>query len=144
MDSANKGEWPAFSVRQPWAELLISGRKSIEIRSWAPDYRGGIWLHAGIKRDPELDRHFGFEDLYRGGFIGSIHLMAIVPFTRERWHQWRAKHLDPGEYRDGMVAWIMDRPHRFPRPVPGSGQLGLFHPLPSTFDHLNRNDSEID
>ncbi|MBI4446675.1 MAG: ASCH domain-containing protein [Acidobacteria bacterium] len=51
----------AISVRQPWAELLISGRKSIEIRSWAHEYRGGTWLHAALKGDPELERRFGFK-----------------------------------------------------------------------------------
>lgn len=61
MDSESIG-WPAVSIRQPWAELLINGRKSIEIRSWAAEYRGRLWLHTGVKSDPELERKFGLND----------------------------------------------------------------------------------
>ena len=127
MDFESRG-WPAVSVRQPWAELLIDGRKSIEIRSWAAEYRGRMWLHTGLKSDPELERKFGLNDLYRGGFLGSIELVAIVPVTKERWEQWLDKHLDPGRYREGLVAWMMAAPRRFREPVPGKGQLNLFFP----------------
>jgi ASCH domain len=119
-------EWPALSVRQPWAELLISGRKSIEIRTWAPDYRGRLWLHAGSKADPELERLFGLEGAYKGGFIGSIQLTAVVPMTSDRWIQWRQNHLDAGQYHHGMLAWIVEAPRRFRTPVAGTGRLGLF------------------
>jgi ASCH domain len=126
MNSGN--EWPALSVRQPWAELLISGRKSIEVRTWAPDYRGRLWLHTGLKADPEPERLFGLADTYKGGFIGSIALAAVVPLTRERWIQWRENHLDIGAHRHGMLAWIVEAPRRFRTPVAGTGRLGLFRP----------------
>jgi hypothetical protein len=129
-------DWRALTVHQPWAELLISGRKSIEIRSWTPDYRGKIWLHSGLKSDPSMERKFGFSDLYRGGFIGSIELTAAVPFTKDRWIQWRDKHLDFGEYRGGLVAWIMSEPRRFRIPVSGSGARSLFKPSPNMLDQL--------
>ena len=87
-------QWPALSVQQPWAELLISGRKTIEIRSWTPDYRGRLWLHAGLKSNSDLDQAFGFQNLFRGGYLGSIRLLATIPLTRERWSQYRGKHLD--------------------------------------------------
>jgi hypothetical protein len=121
-------EWPALSVRQPWAELLISGRKSIEIRTWAPDYRGRLWLHTGSKANPELEHLFGLEGAYKGGFIGSIRLAAVVPMTSDRWIQWRQNHLGEGEHLDGMLAWIMEAPQRFRAPVASSGRLGLFRP----------------
>jgi hypothetical protein len=144
MDSEIAQDWPAISVRQPWAELLISGRKSIEIRSWAPEYRGRLWLHAGLKSDLELERRFGLQDLYRGGFVGSIQLIAIVPVTQERWSQWLDKHLDSGKYRGGLVAWMVGAPRRFPTPVPGKGQLNLFYPSAEIVQQLKRNESELE
>jgi hypothetical protein len=132
-------DWPAISVRQPWAELLISGRKSIEIRSWAPEYRGPMWLHAGLKRSPELEHLFGFDHLYRGGFIGLIELAAVVPITSGRWLQWRDKHLDQGEYRSGLLAWIMNTAQRFEAPVQAKGQLGLFYPSIEVVQQLRKN-----
>src|SRR6266542_3775250 len=141
MESNPAQEWLAISVRQPWAELLVTGQKSIEIRSWATDYRGRMWLHAGLKRDPELEHRFGFKALYTGGFIGSIKLVALVPMTRDRWMQWRDRHLDPGEFRNGLIAWIVDRPRRFPMPVPSKGQLGLFNPPDEVIQQLKAADS---
>src|SRR5262245_2611117 len=122
-------EWPALSVQQPWAELLISGRKSIEIRRWATDYRGRLWLHASSRPRPEVERLFKLEEVYRGGFIGSIGLAAVIPMTSDRWIEWRSSHLDPGQYESGMFAWLMEAPHRFPVPVRGKGHLRLFAPL---------------
>ena len=96
-----------------------------------------MWLHASQKSDPELDRRFGFSDLYRGGFIGSIELIAVLPITEERWRQWYDKHLDPGSYRTGLVAWMMANPRRFRSPVPAKGQLNLFYPTPDLVQRLS-------
>ena len=30
----------ALSIRQPWAELILQGRKTIELRTWKTSYRG--------------------------------------------------------------------------------------------------------
>ena len=36
----------ALSVRQPWAYLIASEQKTIEVRSWQTDYRGKILITA--------------------------------------------------------------------------------------------------
>lgn len=36
-----------LSVRQPWASLIASGRKTIELRSWGTKYRGPVLILAG-------------------------------------------------------------------------------------------------
>src|SRR5262249_34288315 len=88
--------FPALSVRQPWAELIIPGRKSIEVRTWWTEYRGLLWIHASLKKNAELDHQFGFVNLFRGGFVGRVALTTIVRFDRERWERWRNRHLTPG------------------------------------------------
>jgi hypothetical protein len=143
MDSTRTHEWPALSVRQPWAELLLAGRKSIELRSWTTDYRGRLWLHASLKADPAMESRFGYKDLFRGGFVGSIRLIAIVPFTNQRWLQWGERHLDPGGYRTGLLAWIMDEPRRFRTPVIARGQIGLFTPDSNVVRQLKEADCAI-
>ena len=117
---------PALSIRQPWAELIASGRKSIEIRRGTPSYRGLIWIHAGKKEDAESEANFGFAQLFKGGYIGAVDLKNIVPFDPERWEKWRNRHLDPGPFKPNLFAWIVATPVRFLVPVPGSGKLGLF------------------
>lgn len=42
----------ALTVRQPWAQLIALGVKSIETRSWSTGYRGPLAIHAG-KAKPE-------------------------------------------------------------------------------------------
>lgn len=98
-----------------------------------------MWLHAGLKSEPALEERFGLSELYRGGFIGSIELTAVIPMTEQRWRQWRDKHLDPGEYKDGLVAWMITDPRRFRSPVPGKGQLNLFYPTPDVVQLLYAN-----
>ena len=97
-------------------------------------------MHAGLKPAPELERRFGLRDLYLGGFVGSIELVAVVPFTAERWAQWRTRHLDSGAYRSGLLAWILSDPHRFLAPVPGKGRLSLFYPPAEELRRLNAED----
>ena len=36
----------ALSLKQPWATLLVHGRKTVEVRSWRPTRRGRILIHA--------------------------------------------------------------------------------------------------
>ena len=36
----------AISVRQPWAWLILHGKKSIENRKWNSRYRGRLLIHA--------------------------------------------------------------------------------------------------
>lgn len=42
-----------LSVRQPWASLLVSGLKDIENRTWAPNYKGRILIHASSTKVPK-------------------------------------------------------------------------------------------
>lgn len=129
---------PALSVQQPWAELIITGQKTIELRTWAPEYRGQVCLHAGKRINRRLEEHFGLENLFRGGFIGTVELTAIVPIRPDRWRSWRERHRDPGPYQPGMFGWILKNPHRFDIPVPGRGALGLFIPSPELQERLRQ------
>lgn len=126
---------PALSIRQPWAELIISGKKTIEIRSWYTEYRGLLWVHTGIKAMEELEREFGRSDLFKGGYVGSVRLDAVISLDRERWEAWNARHLCPGQdYEPGLFGWVLSAPHKFEKPIPGPGQLNLFYPS----DELNK------
>lgn len=116
----------ALSIRQPWAELILRGLKTIEIRRWDTDYRGPLWLHTGKFADPDLDQRFGITNPTRGAFVGRIFLDSISPIDAARWHTWRAEHLDSGRYEPGMLAWILSSPERLTSPVPAAGRLKLY------------------
>src|SRR5687768_10999894 len=42
----------AISLKQPWAALLVYGRKSVEVRAWPTARRGRVLIHAARVSDP--------------------------------------------------------------------------------------------
>ncbi len=128
--------FPALSIRQPWAELILLGRKTIEVRTWTVEHRGPIWLHAGKAHDPRLDEAFGLHDLFRGGHVGCATLSAIMPLDRARWELLRPEHLDNGGFAEGRFGWLLTDAKRLVRPVPAPGRLHLFHPEPAVQEQL--------
>ncbi len=116
----------ALSVRQPWAELILRGRKTIELRTWDTDYRGPLWLHAGKATMPDLDRRFSVSNPPRGAYVGCFMLVDIVSLDARRWELWRPQHLDSGLYQPGYFAWVLASAERLRHPVHAPGNLKLF------------------
>lgn len=121
-------EYPALSIRQPWAELIILGRKSIEVREWWTEYRGLLWVHAAKTENSELEKRFGFQGLYRGGFIGQVNLTTIVRFDADRWMRWQDRHLSDGPMPPTAYGWVFKDPIRLSEPYSFRGLPGLFRP----------------
>jgi len=117
---------PALSIKQPWAELILRGRKQIEVRSWSTAYRGFVWLHTGRSRDTAAAQYFNLENLPLGAHVGGMDLMDVIPFDPDRWQKWRPNHLSPGTWHAGLFAWMITNPVRLRRPVSAAGQRGLF------------------
>lgn len=80
----------AISVRQPWAELLLRRRKTVEYRRWRlPEKYWGKWLclHASLTMSPNERtaalRSMGADALLRGGYVGKIRFgrpsFAVTP-----------------------------------------------------------------
>jgi activating signal cointegrator 1 len=115
-----------LSIRQPWVELILQKRKSIEVRSWSTKYRGKLWLHAGQKADPGALGRFGLttEKLIFGAIVGHCELKDCIEFTSETWDGWRALHLNLGSLEGKQFAWLIHNPVRT-NPKPLRGTLGL-------------------
>jgi hypothetical protein len=68
----------ALSIRQPWAELILRGAKTIECRSRPTSVRGRIWVYAA--RSPAtIDSLITIADaggLQRGLVVGSVEITA--------------------------------------------------------------------
>lgn len=85
----------SLSIRQPWAALVASGRKTIEVRSWLTRIRGRILIHAARVPDDRPEAWKWVSDAIRpltelrGGIIGETELIGcqayrdIESFTRE-------------------------------------------------------------
>lgn len=52
----------ALTIRQPWAQLIAIGAKTIETRSWPTKHRGRIAIHAGAHRPATVWHHDANKD----------------------------------------------------------------------------------
>jgi len=94
------GAWPALSIQQPWAWLILNAGKDIENRSWPTNYRGKFYIHTGQKFDDDGYEHIiQFRDIYlsprmsfpepqqfpKGGIIGIVDLIDCVKKAESKW-----------------------------------------------------------
>ncbi len=85
----------ALSLWQPWAELVVSGRKRIENRRWPTKVRGQVLIHAthgvGTCREWNARARALWVDLPdpyllpRGGLVGSVEIVDCVERSDDPW-----------------------------------------------------------
>src|SRR5215471_13086409 len=100
----------ALSLKQPWATLLVSGRKTIEVRRWPTARRGRFLIHAARVSDPrpevwarvpaELREAAGVV----GGILGAAELTDCVAYrTAAAFAADAAHHLNDPSWFEGPV-----------------------------------------
>jgi ASCH domain len=97
----------ALSLKQPWAALLVHGRKTIEVRRWATARRGLILIHAARVPDarPEAWAHVPPElreaSRIVGGVVGAADLTGVKAYrSAEAFVADQARHLnDPSWFQ---------------------------------------------
>jgi hypothetical protein len=116
----------ALTIRQPWAELILRGRKPFELRTWRTNYRGPLVIHAAAKIDAWDARHFGLdpEKLTTSAFVGFASLLDVRPYTREDARLLKKQRAGYGWF-PGNLSWVLKKPRRI-SPVKAKGQLSLF------------------
>ncbi len=117
-----------LSIRQPWAELILQGRKTIELRTWQTHYRGPVLIHAGGIVEQDGCDAYGIDpaDLTRGAIVGTVEIVEMVAFDHDSFAALRDEHLDLGDWPGDVLGWRLTKPQRLPEPVPMRGRLGLF------------------
>lgn len=118
----------AISIKQPWASLIASGRKTIELRTWQVHYRGPLIICAG--GSPR--RGTGFELGPLGVALCVVTLDAIEPASAIH-VQAACGDVEPGEY-----AWHLSNPRPF-EPFPYKGQLNIFTPSDELIAHVRKH-----
>lgn len=115
----------ALSLKQPWAELILLGRKTIETRKWKTDFRGEFYIHASKSCDREFMERFGLENLATGALVGKAELVDIIEYkNEEEFLRDNDKHL-AGELKFRRYGWVLRNVRRI-EPVAYIGRLGLF------------------
>ena len=108
----------ALTIRQPWAELIVRGRKNVENRTWSTNHRGLLVIHAGQGFDDHEPRVRG--PLDSGAIIGVVNVVGCIEGSKSRWAL-------PGQWH-----WLLRDARRLSKPIPYRGKLGLWDVDPDT------------
>ena len=72
-------------MSQPFADLIISGKKTIELRKWNTNFRGEFLIHAPIKiRTDDCKRLKIKENLLTGVIIGKAELYDVKKYNSSK------------------------------------------------------------
>jgi hypothetical protein len=110
----------ALGIRQPWAELILRGIKTIEVRTLGTQLRGPIYLYTGkrladiaaaeaIMRRHALDR----EELTLSRLVGTVEIVDSRPCTPAD----AEAACVPAEVLRGKQAWCLANPVRLDEPL---------------------------
>jgi len=84
----------ALSLKQPYAELILQGRKTIELRNWNTKFRGIFLIHASKTIDNQAMEHFGLSNLPTGAIVGQAELIDVKHYISSKEHvKDKDKHL---------------------------------------------------
>src|SRR5271157_3925694 len=79
----------ALSIRQPWAELILLGHKTIEVRSQRTNIRERVHIYAGrnkieAEEEARIAAKFGIDvdGLPRGVLVGTVEILGYRPWRR--------------------------------------------------------------
>lgn len=135
----------ALSLRHPYAELIVQGLKTIELRSWNTKHRGKFYVHASKFKPSFGDcATFGFipKNLEYGALIGEVELIDVKDYNKLEDGEWDndvQKHLAGKDYRFSTKGFILKNATKFEHPIPYKGQLNFFEIPNDVVEQLSKN-----
>ena len=125
-----------LTLKEPFATLIKNKVKYIETRSWKTNYRGEIYIHAGlskiskeVKERPGLSNLYNESELNYGYIICKCNLVDCVYMTEEFIKKTKEENINnfiAGHYEVGRYAWILDNIEVI-KPIEAKGQLGIWN-----------------
>lgn len=119
-----------LSLKQPYADLLISGKKTIELRNWNTKFRGKFLIHASKNVDKKRSESLGidYKKLIQGAIIGTAILYDVKQYKKKtELEKDRNKHYaDMKRFGSCKYGFMVRNSHRLRRWVPYQGQLKFF------------------
>ena len=113
-----------LSLKQPFAELVVSGNKTIELRKWNTSFRGKFLVHASKIPDRKSMKKFGFSELQYGFIIGEAELVDVKHYLNQEEHQKdKQKHLADSTW--GNYGFVLKNAKRI-KPIPVKGKLNFW------------------
>lgn len=106
----------AITLKQPWADLVVSGVKNIENRTWKTAHRGTLAIHASRTHDQSVANDY--KDVLSYAplqcIVGVVDIIDVIHNATSKW-------AIPGHYH-----WVLGNPRMLCLPIPMKGNLGLW------------------
>lgn len=136
----------ALSIRQPWSYLICAGLKDVENRTWPTQFRGRVYVHAGLRQDyaaysdptyrelsEEIKSLLNFDQIWDwiaygqerlpglGAITGEVEIVDCITKSASPWFV-------------GPYGFVLANPVLYEKPIPAKGRLGFWEfdngPLP--------------
>ena len=120
-----------LSLKQPYADLLAFGEKTIELRKWNTRFRGEFLIHASKNIDIQACERLeiDIDKLTIGAIIGSAFLYDFKEYSnQEEFNKDKQKHFSiVTKYFEGYKYGFLIRNARlFKKSIPYRGRLRFF------------------
>ena len=119
-----------LSLKQPFAELLVSCKKTIEVRSWNTNFRGQFLVHASKNTNEEACKRLKMDHakLVTGAIVGEANLYDVIFYgNKNSFVKDKDKHFAGSNYEKPKYGFLVNHTKRFDIPIPISGKLGFFN-----------------
>ena len=117
-----------LSVSQPFADLIVSGKKTIELRKWNTNFRGEFLVHSPLKiRTSDCKRLKISKKPITGAIIGKAEIVDVKEYNSKL--EVKAdfkKHLASTDFFNRKYGFVLKNPKLFRIPIPYKGKLGFF------------------
>ena len=120
-----------LSLKQPYADLLVFGEKTIELRKWNTKFRGEFLIHVSKNIDifacERLNMYI--DKLTIGAIIGSAFLYDFKEYNnQEEFNKDKQKHFSiVTKYFEGYkYGFLIKNARKFKKSIPYPGKLRFF------------------
>jgi hypothetical protein len=111
-----------LTIKQPYADYIKNGSKTIETRSFKTNYRGELYIHSSAK--PEVG--FDTNDFACGYIICKCELVDCILMDENFIKNLDKEELKRGFYEIGRYAWILRNIEPLKSPIKCKGKLGIW------------------
>lgn len=118
-----------LSVSQPFADLIIHGKKTIDLRRWNTNFRGEFLIHSPKKaRIDDCKRlKINPKNLIKGAIIGKAEIYDVKKYdSKSEIIKDSKKHHASKLSTNNKYGFLIKNAKPFRVPIPVKGQLGFF------------------
>jgi len=119
-----------LSVSQPYADLIVKGKKTIELRTWNTKFRDEFLVHAPLKIKKNVCLKMGIDEtkLRVGVIIGKAEIYDVKVYNSiaELKVDYK-KHFASEEFLYHKYGFLLKNPKELRIPIPYKGSLGFFN-----------------